>query len=1087
LAAFGLLALLAVITGTLLALLQARPDYATPLVERVLSNILDRRFSIVQLQRLELGADAYLEASGLALANPDWAGDAPMAELDALGLRIHLPSLWRDGPVVIRELRAQGLRLDLQRTPEGEANWHFPGAGADEPEDSEGLLLPVVLEQVDLRDTTLRFRDPDQDESARLDQLRLELRAGDRLSVVNANGLVNDQPLALRGTFGPETALLTGRNFKLDLELTLGKLRVVARGNIDDLTDLQGADLALEVAAPRSRPLLDLLGLDEVRDGPLDFSGRVSRADAGLRIEVQGALAEFGLEVDGYVEQPLQADGIDLELGLRGPSMAEVGAVLGVEGLREWPFELSGHLVKRGSLLVLERGELTAGPGRVTLSARLPEFPSIDGWDADLSATDIDMSVLGKALGRSELPQIMVDIEGRLGSNPAGIELLELSIVGSAMRLELDGTISDAPGYAGTELRGSMSGDDMSQLAPLLGAAHLPPEAFHFNAALASEAGAWSLREATLAAPHFTVELEGEVDRLFGPQQIQGRLHFSTPSLAGLVAAYQLPAPSFGEAPLTLRAQLQKAEQGVEISDVAGTLDAMPFTGSGFISPEADWAGSGIEFKAGGDDLQRDLVRLLPVALPAAPYAIDAALTLHAPLVSIERLEGDIGGNRVHAKLQLIREPDAEPAVRGEARIDGDSLLALLELMDIEPDAEDTAYQLVATIDASASAVSIDPLRLSDEYSELDGAVSMRFSDKPTLDINLHSSALRLDALLPDLTARPGPAEDDAAKEKRDGGLWRPPTRKQLAERTIPDTPLPLEWIKRIEGRLRYSADRIYTRVTDSGRVAIDLEIADGVLTSRRFEWLGPVSQGSASLSIDARDGANRFTFGVDSNRIPLLWMLSGAMPEQESVYRGRLSGSGATLRELMGSLNGAFVVSGRGAKLENRTLDVVMGDLLTTILTRLNPVFEAEPYTTVRCHSAAVRFDDGILKLDPGFAMRTRDVDILASGAVDLDDESLAIRFDTRPRKGIGLSAGSAVTPYLMLAGNLAHPYLTLDPEGTVISGGAAVATGGMSVVAGGLWRRLQASMENPCEQVIKNARKNKKQVYSGLLPDKD
>jgi hypothetical protein len=256
-------------------------------------------------------------------------------------------------------------------------------------------------------------------------------------------------------------------------------------------------------------------------------------------------------------------------------------------------------------------------------------------------------------------------------------------------------------------------------------------------------------------------------------------------------------------------------------------------------------------------------------------------------------------------------------------------------------------------------------------------------------------------------------------------------------------------------------------------------------LISRGLVWRGPVSDGSASFSIDARDGANRFSLALDSNRIPLLWMMTGTVPQQVSTYRGQLSGGGATLRELAGSLNGAIALVGRGAKLENRTLDLVMGDLLATILTRLNPAYQAEPYTTVRCHAGAFRFDDGVLKLDPGFAMRTRDVDIFASGAIDLDDESLAIRFDTRPRKGIGLSAGSAVTPYLMLAGNLAHPYLTLDPEGTVISGGAAVATGGMSVVAGSLWRRWQASRENPCDSIVSRARKDKKKVYVGLLPE--
>ena len=44
---------------------------------------------------------------------------------------------------------------------------------------------------------------------------------------------------------------------------------------VGDDTQLEGADLALEVSAPRSRPLLDLLGLEEVRDGLLVSVGDI--------------------------------------------------------------------------------------------------------------------------------------------------------------------------------------------------------------------------------------------------------------------------------------------------------------------------------------------------------------------------------------------------------------------------------------------------------------------------------------------------------------------------------------------------------------------------------------------------------------------------------------------------------------------------------------------------------------------------------------------------------------------------------------------------------------------------------------------
>ncbi len=40
-------------------------------------------------------------------------------------------------------------------------------------------------------------------------------------------------------------------------------------------------------------------------------------------------------------------------------------------------------------------------------------------------------------------------------------------------------------------------------------------------------------------------------------------------------------------------------------------------------------------------------------------------------------------------------------------------------------------------------------------------------------------------------------------------------------------------------------------------------------------------------------------------------------------------------------------------------------------------------------------------------------------------------------------------INPYTMIGGTLASPSLTLDPEGALIEGGAAVATAGLSIIA--------------------------------------
>ena len=61
---------------------------------------------------------------------------------------------------------------------------------------------------------------------------------------------------------------------------------------------------------------------------------------------------------------------------------------------------------------------------------------------------------------------------------------------------------------------------------------------------------------------------------------------------------------------------------------------------------------------------------------------------------------------------------------------------------------------------------------------------------------------------------------------------------------------------------------------------------------------------------------------------------------------------------------------------------------------------------------------------------------------------------------------------PYVQLVGTLAAPRLAVDEAGVLITGGAAVATGGLSLLARGLWDRLSKAGD-ACTQVSKQALK--------------
>ena len=62
-----------------------------------------------------------------------------------------------------------------------------------------------------------------------------------------------------------------------------------------------------------------------------------------------------------------------------------------------------------------------------------------------------------------------------------------------------------------------------------------------------------------------------------------------------------------------------------------------------------------------------------------------------------------------------------------------------------------------------------------------------------------------------------------------------------------------------------------------------------------------------------------------------------------------------------------------------------------------------------------------------------------------------------------MSLSAGEIFNPFIRLSGTFAEPGVGIDEGGLLLSGGAAVATGGLTILAKAAWDRIARS-NDPC-----------------------
>ncbi len=1059
-----LLLLTMLAAAALVAVLHYAPNRLAPLAERGASHILGRALDVGEINRVALGENVTIEAADLVLANAAWAGPEPMLSVGRLALTLNLPSLWRRGSILVRHVEIEALALGLLDPEDSAPNWEM-GLITDGPSDNDALL-PVVVEHAALDDISVSYSDPDQQVDVEIAQLRLERDEATGMSRLAVTGVVNEMPLSGGGDVGPTEALQSGRDLALDLNLTLGELEIDAAGSVADALRLAGADLVLDVRAPRSRRVLDMLGLQEVRDGPLRFQGRLADGRPGLLISAEGELADFGLAASGTVEQPAALDGIDLELYVDGPSMAEAGLIFGLPGFRDIPFDIAGKLHRSGTVLRVEGGRLRVGQGQLTLTGTLPHFPDIDDWQADIDAVQLDISVLGTVLGMAQLPQILCDIEGRLSSDESGVELVDLNVTDGDFTLVVDGILGEQPDFLGTDLEMRFAGDDLSNLRELLGLQTLPGVPYELAGTFSRDPNGWRMDRAVLQSQGVTLEASAELDRLVDPQRVEGRVSLASADLPLLLRGYGIDMDTIAPLPVNLGSEVRRVENGFDFHAFAGRVGAMEVSGRGFLSNSADFAGSRLRLEGRGDQFGEALSAFADANLPAQPFNLALDAVYHSPIVTVDRLALKIGAHSLSGHLALDPGDDANRA-RGQLELQGDNAKNLLALAGLNADVSDGAYRAAANLELSPDYLAVENLDADIVNSHLGGKLHLGFATIPTLDLDLYSRELHIPSLWPALAE--DAADQEVSSTATEDNLMEPPTRAELRERLIPDMALPLGWINRVNGRWKYRIDRAWAREGIESRLEADLSIRDGVLQSRKLGWDGSVSKGWVELQVDAREPVYRGELRLASDRIPLIWLVAGRdLPDQLSTYRGDISFSGATLREAVASLEGHALLRTSGARLSNRGLDLVLGDVVGTVFDRLNPLTETQEYTEVKCLVGAMRAADGLLRIEPGMVMRTDALDMVSRGTVNLGTEALDITFNTRSRKGIGISAGKAITPYLKVAGNLANPWLTLDPQAVAVSGTAAIATGGLSMLAEGLYDRWVATARNPCREIF-------------------
>lgn len=343
--------------------------------------------------------------------------------------------------------------------------------------------------------------------------------------------------------------------------------------------------------------------------------------------------------------------------------------------------------------------------------------------------------------------------------------------------------------------------------------------------------------------------------------------------------------------------------------------------------------------------------------------------------------------------------------------------------------------------------------------TEISGWASMARTGSRHIDADLAS--LRID-----LTPFAGKKADSAGKTKPK------PSPQEPKKYVFDETPLPLASLKGIDAKLHLVAAEVLlsegalrdvdaTLIVDGGRLTLEGRAKD------RFEG----TLGGSVVLAAAGDGAADLNLKVAVKNLRTGLVAGGAVEPGQvppTSVELDLRAKGASARQMASSANGRVLVSQGPGKIESGAIGMFGGDILGQLANRLNPFAAQDPYTQLECTVARVDIVDGQATVRP-VLIQSQKVAVVASGKIDLHTEALALNFNTRPRRGIGVTAGMFTNPFIELAGTLVSPRIGVGAKGAA-SGAAAAATGGVTVLAQGLLDRL-LGQQDLCKQTLDEA----------------
>ena len=371
----------------------------------------------------------HVSAQGLQFANPTWAREPQMVQADKIDVTVDLPALLH-GQLAFPSVQLTRPRVFLEQAAGGRKTWLL-----DLKQTDEGVRVPIGRLLLDQGEIT--YTDADRGTQVH-GQLSTQGSSAPGSLVFSAQGQLLGQPLQASGSGGVVLAWRDASTpYPVQLQATLGHLRVQAQGTVTSLFQLSAMDLDLTLSGDSLAGLYPLIGVTLPATPAYGSRGRFLRKGTVWRYE----------NFVGHIGQSDLAGSLQVDTG------GVRNKLTGVLDSRQLSLADLGPAV--GSRMAAREGGQAAGPKPTRM---LPDLPiNAEHW----ASLDADVTLRAQTLLRDKaLPLDRLQFHLLLQDGVLKLDPLSFGMAGGEMRglITLDSRQRPLQGQAQLHLRGLMLG-----------------------------------------------------------------------------------------------------------------------------------------------------------------------------------------------------------------------------------------------------------------------------------------------------------------------------------------------------------------------------------------------------------------------------------------------------------------------------------------------------------------------------------------------------------------------------------------------------------------------------------------------------